>query len=468
MKVLCILMVLMCSPFALANTNSVGVMADRVTGVITSPVALEERLQDAGSTNFTLVTLGDGEYPGPRALHTEHFRWNVEADRFELDTNIIEGAALGATAVQAESDPIATSNLTAHIDLTGTNVHGLGTMATETAADYPTLAGDNVFTGSKNEMRGDFQVINTNAVIVSGFGDEQFNGIYLWSGVQYEKDGGAYIVFASSTEWNITDNNTGDAHYISADNPRPDYPYLVETWNATIFAIDQTTGTVEAQTTLSATGSLVRVHTDLQVDGDITAANLGTMATETAADYLTLSGGAMTGAISAGGQTSVDPVNRLLHASTSAATVDWDLQELLTDGQTQLSWAARAMYGSWTLGGNPIATTAATITPTYITWAETVNLSLANGLSQAITNAASSAITVTWPAAAWATESAISFTMPPVTTNYVGTFSTANGTTFEYISPLVDGPSITNATSALGFNRAGSTNWTVRVTEIAQ
>ena len=54
--------------------------------------------------------------------------------------NVQEVANATATAVQTESDPIASSNLTAHAALSGTNVHGLGTASLSNATAFASAA----------------------------------------------------------------------------------------------------------------------------------------------------------------------------------------------------------------------------------------------------------------------------------------------------------------------------------------
>jgi hypothetical protein len=125
------------------------------TDPVAYPIATNALALTQANTNYTLLTLGDGGYPGPRALHTEHFRWSE--DRFELDTNIVAGAAAGVTAVQpAETRQVTidaenahTNRLGGHITILGSNIKSTSGLVTPGAQGAVSLGFSTSATGAE-------------------------------------------------------------------------------------------------------------------------------------------------------------------------------------------------------------------------------------------------------------------------------------------------------------------------------
>jgi len=150
------------------------------------------------------------------------------------------------------------------------------------------FTGNNLFSGSTNTMRGNFTAgVNTNVMFAEGFGDDRVNRTYVWNGTQYEStadgEGNMSVISLGGSDpaWSLSYLGVPsvtlyvevivDEHVAS--------PNLVVDWMVAD-ATNATIGTVDAGPTLSATGSIVRVHTDLQIDGIGTVARTATNGTE--------------------------------------------------------------------------------------------------------------------------------------------------------------------------------------------
>jgi hypothetical protein len=224
--------------------------------------------------------------------------------------------------------------------------------------------------------------------------------------------------------------------------------------------------------------------TAAHVDGTGTNVHgLGTMATETAADYvaqadatytqtvalaagaLPKSGGIMTGIIQDSfGSASINPSARTLHNTFEDLVIDWDSQTLYNGGvlNPSLSWGLNVLYGAWsTTGQLSPKSYSATITPTPLSYVTNLTISAADGLEQALTNWTGN-LTLTWPAGSADTLTRIYLTLPPRGTN---TLTMTAGPTYNFITPLNStNNASTNAISGLWYvSPRGTTNASVTV-----
>jgi len=249
----------------LEGGGTIGAVTLTATGLLARVTALEA----VGGTNFTLITLGDGEYAGPRALHTEHFEWNVGADRFEVASNIVAGAEAGATAygwgdhagegyLTAEVDHIwaAVSNsLIARIGSLETMTNAVAISATVNGTNYPAVGGAITFTtpastgetyddawtnGITRAAYGDYAGI-TNPPSIPAAADYSFTNSLVYSltvnGTNYTPTAGVVTlttpigVSGSGTLTNVTAGT-----WLEGGGAGPDVPISVDT-NAVMEAV---------------------------------------------------------------------------------------------------------------------------------------------------------------------------------------------------------------------------------------
>jgi hypothetical protein len=100
--------------------------------------------------------------------------------------------------------------------------------------------------------------------------------------------------------------------------------------------------------------------------------------------------------------------------------------------------------------------TAATRAPYIIPWSTNIAPALTDGIDQAVTQAVTSAATITWPACSADVEGMLKLTIPPVGTNVVS-LSSANGAYFQYVIPLASTNAL-STTNATCNNPAGPTS----------
>jgi hypothetical protein len=291
-------------------------------------------------------------------------------------------------------------------------------------------------------ITGDFMVgVDTNVMVVSGFGVSSANGVYGLSGLdqygfpEYTNADGHRLRLLDEPNYNwalFGSGGGGNVLYSQpAEDPFVEYPHLVTSWNVVTGGGGVApAGTVTAGPTLSSIGTNVRVHTDLQVDGSITANSFH-------------GGGA--------GLTDL-PATLLTYNGTNITEAALDTSDFGWDGTNLTSTAA---------GGD---TSAAKHLPHFINaGAGTVNVSALYN-SQHVTNIVGS-VTNVWPEFDAAFAYDILLTIPPTTNQFA--WGNTNRVTYTFIPPLsADYARSTNRyTRAVLANSWGTTNAAVTIAE---
>jgi len=111
----------------------------------------------------------------------------------------VEGAPCGETAAEVQA------NLDVHTGLTGTNVHGLGTMSTETATDYYAVAGDT--------LEG---TMDTGNNWISGDGDAEGIQIDDAGGIDFGNPNVTFVPVGSSLSTYVSAASSGDTLILGA------------------------------------------------------------------------------------------------------------------------------------------------------------------------------------------------------------------------------------------------------------
>jgi hypothetical protein len=362
----------------------------------------------------------------------------------------IEGVPAGETAADVQA------NLDTHTALEGTNVHGLGTMAMEAAANYPTLAGDNVFTGATNQ----FGATSPIRIGKASSGESSIWWDFFEIGgesVLIDSDGasldGTQIIKWASRElkgmWNVTSNATTGTHAVNYQTATG----LIATAVAPYVQTNHT-GDVSLSGTLTVESRDGTDFTRLKIEPDHTTSMVGLRIIDDAG------GTPIENLITIG----LDNVSFNQTVGVNSLTVENTLSVQGTNIITELAGKVQTNHtGNVSISGMLTAGSySATITPWLINATTNITISAANGMQQAVTGAVPASVTINFPAGSATSETTLSLTFPPRGTNAV---TLAAGPTYYYVSPL----SSTNAASTNLYTRYyvaspyGTTNVSVTV-----